>query len=65
MLVRVADDPGGIAHLAERLRDGDLHIRSMRVVQHHGDWGAIASADPIEKARDLLKDELLSIAPAV
>ena len=28
--------------------------------------GAIAvSADPIEKARDLVKDELFSIAPAV
>ena len=66
MLVRVADDPGGIGNADERLRDGDLHIRSMRVVQHHGDWGAIAvSADPIEKARDLVKDELLSIAPAV
>jgi hypothetical protein len=38
----------------------------MRVVQHHGDWGAIAvSTDPIEKARDLVKDELFSIAPAV
>ena len=66
MLVRVADEPGAIAHLAQRLRDADLHIRSMRVVQHHGDWGAIAvSADPIDKARDLVRDELLSIAPAV
>ena len=66
MLVRVADEPGAIAHLAKRLRDSDLHIRSMRVVQHHGDWGAIAvSADPIEKARDLVKGELFSIAPAV
>ena len=66
MLFRVADEPGAIAHLAKRLRDSDLHIRSMRVVQHHGDWGAIAvSADPIEKARELVKDELFSIAPAV
>ena len=66
MLIRVAAEPGAIAHLAERLRDGDLHIRSMRVVQHHGDCGAIAvNADPIEKARDLVKDELLSSALAV
>ena len=65
-LLRVADEPGVIAHLAKRLCDSDLHICSMRVVQHHGDWGAIAvSADPIEKARDLVKDELFSIAPAV
>ena len=66
MLVRVADEPGAIAHLAKRLRDADLHIRSMRVFQNHGDCGAIAvRADPIEKARDLVKDEPLSIAPAI
>ena len=66
MLVRVADEPGTIAHLAKRLCDADLHIRSMRVVQHHGDWAAIAvSADLTEKARDLLKDYLFSITPAV
>ena len=60
------DERGAIAHLPKRLRDSDLHIRSMRVVQHHGDWAAIAvNADPIEKARELVKDELFSIAPAV
>jgi hypothetical protein len=32
----------------------------MRLVQHHGHWGAIAvSAEPLEKARALVKDELL------
>jgi hypothetical protein len=36
----------------------------MRVVQHHGDWGAIAdSADPIEETRSLVKENLLSITP--
>jgi len=61
-----ADIASAIAHLAKRLRDADLHIRSMRVVQHHGDLGTIAvSADPIEKARDLVKDELFSTTPAV
>jgi hypothetical protein len=33
----------------------------MRIVQHHGDWGAIAvSAEPLEEARALVKDELLA-----
>jgi hypothetical protein len=33
----------------------------MRIVQHHGDWGAIAvSAEPMEEARALVKDELLA-----
>ena len=65
MLVRVADEPGAIAHLAKRLCDADLHIRSMRVLQLYGDWGAIpVSADLTEKARDLVKDYLFSITPA-
>ena len=66
MLVQFADEPGAIARLAKRMCDADLHIRSMRVVQHHGDWNAIAvSADLTEKARDLQKDYLFSITPAV
>ena len=51
MLVRVADEPGAIAHLAKRLRDSDLHIRSMRVVQHHGDWAPSPSALTPSKRR--------------
>jgi len=61
LLVRVKDEPGAIAHLAKRFRDADLHVSSMRIVQHHGDWGAISvCAEPIEKARELVKDELLA-----
>ena len=60
LLVRVKDEPGAIAELAKRFRDANLHVRSMRIVQHHGDWGAIAvSAKPLEEARALVKDELL------
>ncbi|MBT7027984.1 MAG: hypothetical protein HN969_10525, partial [Verrucomicrobia bacterium] len=45
---------------AKRFRDANLHVSSMRIVQHHGDWGAIAvSAEPLEEARALVKDELL------
>jgi hypothetical protein len=61
LLVRVKDEPGAIADLAKRFRDANLHVRSMRIVQHHGDWGAIAvSAEPLEEARALVKDELLA-----
>jgi len=60
LLVRVKDEPGAIADLAKRFRDANLHVSSMRIVQHHGDWGAIAvSAEPLEEARALVKDELL------
>ena len=61
LLVRVKDEPGAIAHLAKRFRDADLHVSSMRIVQHHGDWGAISvCAEPIENARELVKDQLLA-----
>lgn len=61
LLVRVKDEPGAIAHLAKRFRDANLQVRSMRIVQHHGDWGAIAvSAEPMEEAQALVKDELLA-----
>jgi len=42
LLVRVKDEPGAIADLAKRFRDANLHVSSMRIVQHHGDWGACA-----------------------
>ena len=61
LLVRVKDEPGAIAHLAKRFQDAALHVSSMRIVQHHGDWGAISvCAEPLEKARTLVKDELLA-----
>jgi hypothetical protein len=50
LLVRVKDEPGAIAHLAKRFQNANLH----------GDWGAIAvSAEPLEEAKALVKDELL------
>ena len=61
LLIRVKDEPGAIADLAKRFRDVNLHVSSIRIVQHHGDWGAIAvSAEPLEEARALVKHELLA-----
>ena len=65
VIVLVIDEPGAIASLAERLHDADLHIPSMRGVEHHGDWEAIAvSADPMEESRSVVKEDLVSITPA-
>ncbi|HJO09437.1 MAG TPA: hypothetical protein QGH16_06270, partial [Verrucomicrobiota bacterium] len=51
LLVRVKDEPGAVANLAKRFRDANLHVSSMRIVQHHGDWGAISvCAEPVNKA---------------
>jgi len=60
MLVRVRDEPGALARVAKRFLDAGVTVHSIRIVQHVGDWGVIAvSADPIEDARALVKDNLL------
>lgn len=35
LLVRVKDEPDS-DYLAKRFRDANLHLRGMRIVQHHG-----------------------------
>ena len=60
MLVRVKDEPGALARVAKRFLDADVSVHSIRIVHHEGDWGVIAvSADPIDKARELVKGNLL------
>ena len=61
MLVRVRDEPGALARVAKRFLDAGVTVHSIRIVQRGGDWGVIAvSADPIEDARALVKDNLLT-----
>ena len=61
MLVRVRDEPGALARVAKRLLEADITVHSIRIVHRGGDWGVIAvSADPIEDARALVKDNLLT-----
>ena len=60
-VIRVKDEPGALARVAKRFKDADIQVRSMRIIQHEGPWGMVAvSAEPIEAARDLVKDNLLS-----
>ena len=61
MLVRVRDEPGALARVAKRFLDAGVTVHSIRIVQRGDDWGVIAvSADPIEDARALVKDNLLT-----
>ena len=61
MLMRVRDEPGALARVAKRFLDSGVTVHSIRIVHHAGDWGVIAvSADPIEDARALVKDNLLT-----
>jgi len=58
-VMRVKDEPGALARVAKRFKDAGIHVRSIRIIQHEGQWGMVAvSADPIEEARALVKNNL-------
>jgi hypothetical protein len=60
-ILRLKDEPGALARVAKRFKDAGIHVRSMRIIQHEGPWGMVAvSANPIEAARELVKDKLLN-----
>ena len=60
-ILRVKDEPGALARVAKRFKDAGVHVRSIRIIQHEGDWGMVAvSAEPAEQARALVKDKLLA-----
>ena len=58
-VLRVRDKPGALARVAKRFKDAGVHVRSIRIIQNEGGWGMVAvSAEPVEKARKLVKDNL-------
>jgi len=58
-VLRVRDEPGALARVAKRFKDAGVHVRSIRIIQNEGGWGMVAvSAEPVEKARELVKDNL-------
>ena len=60
-VMRVKDKPGALARVAKRFKDAGIHVRSIRIIQHEGNWGMVAvSAEPIKEARALVKDKLLT-----
>ena len=60
-VLRLKDEPGALARVAKCFKDAGIHVRSMRIIQHEGTWSMVAvSAEPIEAARELVKDKLLN-----
>lgn len=59
LLARIQDRPGALAELARRLRDADLDVRGLNMVQRDDGWAvvAIASSDNAG-ARRVLGPEL-------
>lgn len=55
LLARIQDRPGALAELARRLRDANLDVRGLNMVQRDDGWAvvAIASSDNV-RARGVL-----------
>lgn len=60
LLARIADRPGALAELSRRLRDADLDVRGLNMVQREQGWAvvAIASSDNT-RARAVLGSDAL------
>ncbi len=57
VVLRIRDEPGALAKVAQRFKDEDVHIRSIRVIYRQDDWGLIAiSMDRTERALAVVRD---------
>lgn len=60
LVIRIADQPGGLARIAARFREPALNIRSMRIARRDHGWATVILAtDDNERARGLLEDCLV------
>jgi histidine decarboxylase len=61
LVVQIEDRPGGLAAITRRLRDANIHLRSIRIIRRGGGKAIAAIAsEQAEEARQLLKDVLVS-----
>ncbi|MBN8457904.1 MAG: hypothetical protein J0M04_08700 [Verrucomicrobia bacterium] len=57
LVIRIEDQPGGVARIAARFREPALNIRSMRIARRDNGWATvILSTDDNTRARELLSD---------
>jgi len=61
IVIRIKDEPGALAKVAQRLRDARIDVRSLRILKRADGWGLVAlSTAAREEARRLMKDILVS-----
>jgi hypothetical protein len=61
LLVRLPDEPGGLAKIARRFREADVHVRSLRLVRRGNGHAIVAiSVDRTQKACELVRDVLIT-----
>ena len=60
LLVRLRDEPGALAKVAARFRDAGVNIRSLHILDRHGDHATVAiDVADAEAAEALLEPEEL------
>ncbi len=58
MVIRLRDEPGALARVAERFKNAGVNIRSMHILDHHAGHATVAlTADDQAKAKTLVGDE--------
>ena len=61
LLIRLVDEPGGLARIARRFRDADIQVRSLRLVRRGNGHAIVAvSVDRTQRACELVRDVLIS-----
>jgi hypothetical protein len=60
LVVRLKDEPGGLARVAARFREPRINITTMRFLRRDGGWATVVlSTDDNARARELLADCLV------
>jgi len=60
-LIKLEDEPGSLAQIAQRFKDADIDIKSLRVVSRDGRHAIAAiSCENVPEAKGLVKDILVS-----
>ena len=60
LVIRLRDEPGALAKVAERFKSEGVNIQSLHILDRHGDYTTVAiSADDRAKAEALVENEII------
>lgn len=60
LVVRLLDEPGALAKVAEKFKNAGVNIQSLHILDRHGDYATVAlSADDREAAEALIDGDSL------
>ena len=60
IVIRIPDEPGGLARIAMRFKDADINLRSIRIIRRRDGVALVAlAADRSKEVLDLVRDCLV------